>query len=83
MLINFLVQVLQSAETLILYLFSPWKYEKNTRKDKISEVFSTAKSCQSGQTVENLNTVFPQIVCAENYSFLRLKYVDIFKNFLQ
>ena len=31
-LIKFFVRTLQSTETLILDLFCPWKYEKNTQK---------------------------------------------------
>ena len=31
----FLVQMLKCAETLIFYLFCPWKYEKNTFKSRI------------------------------------------------
>ena len=32
MLINFLVQMLQSTETLLLNLFCSWKYEQKTSK---------------------------------------------------
>ena len=46
MLINFLVQTLQSIENLILYLFCPSKYEKNQSKvwdfNEIKENFITA-----------------------------------------
>ena len=51
MLINFLVQTLQSTETLILDLVCPWKYEKSSSKiryfRKIEETFITAQPVQT------------------------------------
>ena len=48
MLINLLVQTLQCAVTLILYLFCEWKHEKITIKvgyfRKIVEIFGTDSS---------------------------------------
>ena len=46
MLLNFFVQTLQCAESLILKLFCPRKHEKNTLQSKIREVFGTAKNGQ-------------------------------------
>ena len=56
MLINFLVQTLQSTETLILDLVCPWKYEKASSKvgysRKNEETFITALADQPVQTVK-------------------------------
>jgi hypothetical protein len=49
MLVNFLLRVEHSAETLTLYnIFSSWKHEKKPSKvgyfRKIAEIFTTAKN---------------------------------------
>ena len=58
MLINFLVQKLQSTKTLILDLFCPQKYLKNNAKaeyfTEIDEIFITAHVLKCGIGIPTL-----------------------------
>ena len=61
-----LVRKLYNTETLILYVFCPWRYEKTNLKSrillKISEVFSTAQI----YVVENKRNKFVFLILATN-----------------
>jgi len=49
LLIKLLVRTLQSTESLFLYLFCPWKYEKSRTFVKIKKIFVTALAAQTAK----------------------------------